>query len=285
MAVEAVLAGTGLGSRAVWATGDCGAFFCAAMPYTHCDGVAHRQAQLLPLTLAGLAPRDGGPAAAGGSGTDAAAQRRAEALFREVAADQRPIGLRLLGYLLSHLFRCVVGLRWRASAGVGMMHQQTGPPARCRAHPSAPAPLARPHRSWLFGREVYVDAGALARLQALYEQGGAGAGAPRAALVYVPAHKSHVDYLMLSYVLFGCGLPCPHIAAGANLRLPGVAALLRGCGAFFIRRTARGSPDQQQYKGVLAGGQQAWGAVWAWVRAVVARHHAAACRSRCCLPA
>ena len=32
---------------------------------------------------------------------------------------------------------------------------------------------------------------------------------------YVPTHKSHLDYHMLSYALFSEGLACPHIAAGA----------------------------------------------------------------------
>ena len=63
--------------------------------------------------------------------------------------------------------------------------------------------------------------------------------------------------LACSYVLFASDLPCPHIAAGANLSLPLVGRLLRACGAFFIRRTSRGSPDANLYKAVLAGGRTA----------------------------
>ena len=35
--------------------------------------------------------------------------------------------------------------------------------------------------------------------------------------VYVPCHRSHMDYLLLSYVLYHEGMVPPHIAAGINL--------------------------------------------------------------------
>jgi glycerol-3-phosphate O-acyltransferase len=55
-------------------------------------------------------------------------------------------------------------------------------------------------------------------------------------VVYVPCHRSHLDYLLLSYTLYFQGLNVPHIAAGENLNMPIVGALLRRGGAFFIRR-------------------------------------------------
>ena len=59
-------------------------------------------------------------------------------------------------------------------------------------------------------------------------------------LVYVPSHRSHMDYLLISLLLFDHGLMIPHIAAGDNLNLPLVGSLLRRCGAFFMRRSFRG---------------------------------------------
>lgn len=60
-------------------------------------------------------------------------------------------------------------------------------------------------------------------------------------IVYLPAHRSHADYLLLSYVLYLGGLVPPHIAAGINLNIPfGIGALLRRCGAFFMRRKFAG---------------------------------------------
>ncbi len=63
-------------------------------------------------------------------------------------------------------------------------------------------------------------------------------------LVYVPCHRSHVDYLLLSYLLLRRGLMIPHIAAGENMNLPLVGNLLRQGGAFFMRRSFRGDPIQ-----------------------------------------
>jgi glycerol-3-phosphate O-acyltransferase len=61
-----------------------------------------------------------------------------------------------------------------------------------------------------------------------------------ATVVYVPCHRSHIDYLLLSFLIYYQGLPPPHVAAGANLNLPVVGGLLRRGGAFFLRRSFRG---------------------------------------------
>lgn len=61
-------------------------------------------------------------------------------------------------------------------------------------------------------------------------------------LVYVPCHRSHIDYLLLSYILYMQGYSLPHIAAGINLNLPVVGGLLRRGGAFFLRRSFAGNP-------------------------------------------
>ena len=66
--------------------------------------------------------------------------------------------------------------------------------------------------------------------------------APGKGLVYLPNHRSHVDYLLLAYLIYTQGLAPPHIAAGANLNLPLVGPLLRRGGAFFLRRSFKGEP-------------------------------------------
>ena len=66
--------------------------------------------------------------------------------------------------------------------------------------------------------------------------------AKHSTLVYVPCHRSHMDYLLLSYALYNHGLTPPHVAAGINLNLPLVGSLLRRGGAFFIRRSFRDNP-------------------------------------------
>lgn len=60
-------------------------------------------------------------------------------------------------------------------------------------------------------------------------------------IVYVPCHRSHMDYLLLSYVVYRKGYAVPHIAAGINLNMPVVGSFLRRGGAFFLRRSFGGN--------------------------------------------
>jgi len=60
-------------------------------------------------------------------------------------------------------------------------------------------------------------------------------------LVLLPCHKSHIDYLILSYILYKNNMPCPHIAAGKNLSFWPLGPIFRTGGAFFIRRTFKGA--------------------------------------------
>jgi len=60
-------------------------------------------------------------------------------------------------------------------------------------------------------------------------------------IVYVPCHRSHIDYLLLSYTLYHEGLVPPHIAAGINLNFWPAGPLLRRGGAFFLRRSFGGN--------------------------------------------
>jgi len=61
-------------------------------------------------------------------------------------------------------------------------------------------------------------------------------------IVYVPCHRSHIDYMLLSWLLYHRGFVPPHIAAGVNLNMPLVGPLLRRGGAFFLRRSFRSQP-------------------------------------------
>jgi 1-acyl-sn-glycerol-3-phosphate acyltransferase len=80
-------------------------------------------------------------------------------------------------------------------------------------------------------------------------------------LVLMPTHRSYVDFLALSFVLFSFNLPLPQIAAGEDfMNLGNVTQWLRSAGAFFIRRQFAGDPLYQAiargYMGeLLAGGQ------------------------------
>jgi len=78
---------------------------------------------------------------------------------------------------------------------------------------------------------IDVDEPGLERVRAASKRGG---------VVLLPSHKSHVDYLVLSYVLKKHMMELPLIASGDNLAFFPVGAMLRRGGAFFIRRSFRG---------------------------------------------
>lgn len=60
-------------------------------------------------------------------------------------------------------------------------------------------------------------------------------------MIYVPSHKSHIDYLVLNYVLHDYHLHIPRIAAGQNLAFWPMGHIFRKSGAFFIRRSFKGA--------------------------------------------
>jgi glycerol-3-phosphate O-acyltransferase len=77
-----------------------------------------------------------------------------------------------------------------------------------------------------------VDMDGLKQLRELTKDGGS--------LVLLPSHKSHVDYLVLSYIMYENNLPLPMIAAGDNLSFFPLGPVLRRAGGFFIRRSFKG---------------------------------------------
>ncbi|KAK7197461.1 dihydroxyacetonephosphate acyltransferase [Novymonas esmeraldas] len=87
----------------------------------------------------------------------------------------------------------------------------------------------------IYGR-VDINGGAYERAHRYFAM-------PRVAVVFAPLHRSYVDFLIMSEVLALLRLPLPHIVAGDNfLNLGAVATLMRGSGAFFMRRSFRGDP-------------------------------------------
>jgi glycerol-3-phosphate O-acyltransferase len=67
-------------------------------------------------------------------------------------------------------------------------------------------------------------------------------------VVLLPTHRSHMDYLIISYACYVLGLEMPMIAAGENLRMPIVGNFLANCGAFFIKRSFK---EDLVYKAVF----------------------------------
>jgi len=78
---------------------------------------------------------------------------------------------------------------------------------------------------------VDVDMDGLARVREWARKG---------TLIYVPSHKSHIDYLILNYILYNYHMHTPRITAGKNLAFWPMGQIFRKCGAFFIRRSFKG---------------------------------------------
>lgn len=62
----------------------------------------------------------------------------------------------------------------------------------------------------------------------------------RGPVVLCPMHRSHVDYLIVSQILYNNDIIVPHIAAGDNLAFWPMGHIFRKSGAYFIRRTFKG---------------------------------------------
>lgn len=71
----------------------------------------------------------------------------------------------------------------------------------------------------------------------------------RAPLVICPTHRSHMDYIAVTHMMWERGMTAPLVAAGANLSFFPLGPFLRRAGAFFIRRGFRGD---KVYAAVLA---------------------------------
>lgn len=65
--------------------------------------------------------------------------------------------------------------------------------------------------------------------------------AREAPIIIMPAHRSHMDYLIISLLFYTNGLIPPHIAAGDNLTFWPMGPIFRHSGAFFLRRSTRGN--------------------------------------------
>jgi glycerol-3-phosphate O-acyltransferase len=102
--------------------------------------------------------------------------------------------------------------------------------------------------SWLFKR-LYrnINVNNAEALRALAQEGHE--------IIYVPCHRSHMDYLLLTYIIYHQGLVTPRIAAGINLNFWPAGPIFRKAGAFFIRRSFGGqrlySTIFREYLGLL----------------------------------
>ncbi|XP_054437487.1 glycerol-3-phosphate acyltransferase 1, mitochondrial isoform X2 [Pteronotus mesoamericanus] len=75
-------------------------------------------------------------------------------------------------------------------------------------------------------------------------------------LIFLPVHRSHIDYLLLTFILFCHNIKAPYIASGNNLNIPIFSTLIHKLGGFFIRRKLDEMPDGRKdvlYRALLHG--------------------------------
>lgn len=56
-------------------------------------------------------------------------------------------------------------------------------------------------------------------------------------IIFLPSHRSHVDYVSLQLICYRLGLTLPVVVAGDNLNFPVVGSFLQHAGAMWIRRS------------------------------------------------
>ncbi|XP_076812511.1 dihydroxyacetone phosphate acyltransferase-like [Clavelina lepadiformis] len=81
----------------------------------------------------------------------------------------------------------------------------------------------------IYQNGVFINTSAVEKLRAMLK---------RHPVIFMPSHRSYMDFLMLSLVCFYFNIPLPAIAAGMDFqKMAVVSGMLRASGAFFMRRS------------------------------------------------
>ncbi|KIW00424.1 uncharacterized protein PV09_07954 [Verruconis gallopava] len=91
---------------------------------------------------------------------------------------------------------------------------------------------------------IHVSSEEVLRLHAVAEE----AAKKKQSIVFLPSHRSHVDYLSLQIICYRLGLGLPTVVAGDNLNIPLLGPFLQNAGAMWIRRSFG---DDQLYRTVV----------------------------------
>lgn len=80
---------------------------------------------------------------------------------------------------------------------------------------------------------IHVSSEEILRLRSVAEQ----ATKNKQSIVFLPCHRSHVDYVSLQLICYRLGIALPTVVAGDNLNIPGLGTFLQHNGAMWIRRS------------------------------------------------
>lgn len=85
---------------------------------------------------------------------------------------------------------------------------------------------------------IHVSSEEVLRLRSVAEA----AAQKKQSIVFLPCHKSHVDYVSLQLVCYRLGIGLPVVVAGDNLNIPLLGPFLQHAGAMWIRRSFGNDP-------------------------------------------
>jgi glycerol-3-phosphate O-acyltransferase len=80
---------------------------------------------------------------------------------------------------------------------------------------------------------IHVSSEEVLRLRKVAEE----AEAKKQSIIFLPSHRSHVDYVSMQLICYRLGLALPVVVAGDNLNFPLVGSFLQHAGAMWIRRS------------------------------------------------
>lgn len=80
---------------------------------------------------------------------------------------------------------------------------------------------------------VHVSSEEVLRLRSVAEN----AAKNKQSIIFLPCHRSHVDYVSLQIICYRLGLALPTVVAGDNLNFPVLGPFLQHAGAMWIRRS------------------------------------------------
>lgn len=80
---------------------------------------------------------------------------------------------------------------------------------------------------------IHVNSEEVLHLRSVAEE----AAKKKQSIIFLPCHRSHVDYVSLQLICYRLGLTLPIVVAGDNLNFPVVGPFLQHAGAMWIRRS------------------------------------------------
>ena len=80
---------------------------------------------------------------------------------------------------------------------------------------------------------IHVSSEEVLRLRSVAEE----AAKRKQSIIFLPCHRSHVDYVSLQLICYRLGIGLPTVVAGDNLNFPAVGSFLQHAGAMWIRRS------------------------------------------------